>query len=167
MLSLMTIQSKILNLLRIGLGWIFLWAFLDKVWGLGFSTADGKAWIDGVSPTTGFLKFGVDGPFTNTFQSMAGQPIVDWLYMLGLLLVGTALVLGIATRLAAIGGTIMMLLIFFAASIPPEHNPVIDEHIIYILSLWLLAASPETGNWLGLGRWWHNLLIVQRFPILK
>lgn len=45
------------GLLRLGMGWIFFWAFIDKVFGLGFATATGKGWIDGVSPTFGFLKF--------------------------------------------------------------------------------------------------------------
>ena len=40
---------------RISIGWIFLWAFLDKTFGWGFATPAGKAWISGGSPTTGFL----------------------------------------------------------------------------------------------------------------
>ncbi|MEU1390068.1 hypothetical protein ABZ444_29030, partial [Nonomuraea sp. NPDC005730] len=40
---------------RIAIGWIFLWAFLDKTFGWGFATPAGKAWVAGGSPTTGFL----------------------------------------------------------------------------------------------------------------
>lgn len=41
--------------IRIALGFIFLWAFLDKVFGLGFSTPSAKAWINGGNPSQGFL----------------------------------------------------------------------------------------------------------------
>jgi thiosulfate dehydrogenase (quinone) large subunit len=41
--------------IRIGLGWIFLWAFLDKVFGLGYATTSAKSWLNGGSPTNGFL----------------------------------------------------------------------------------------------------------------
>jgi thiosulfate dehydrogenase [quinone] large subunit len=50
-------EQKMMGLARIGLGWTFLWAFADKLWGLGFSTLPEKSWLAGASPTTGFLKF--------------------------------------------------------------------------------------------------------------
>ena len=54
------------GLLRIAMGWIFLSAFLDKCFGLGFATGrdpetgaidfgSADAWINGGSPTDGFL----------------------------------------------------------------------------------------------------------------
>ena len=43
--------------IRLSLGWIFLWAFLDKLFGLGHETAAKAAWIHGGHPTLGFLKF--------------------------------------------------------------------------------------------------------------
>ena len=47
---------------RFSLGWIFLWAFVDKLFGLGFATESGKGWIDGGSPIFGFLNFAARGP---------------------------------------------------------------------------------------------------------
>lgn len=41
--------------IRIALGWVFLWAFLDKTFGLGFATPSAKSWLNGGSPTNGFL----------------------------------------------------------------------------------------------------------------
>lgn len=35
---------------RLVIGWVFLWAFLDKVFGFGFSTPSERAWINGGSP---------------------------------------------------------------------------------------------------------------------
>jgi thiosulfate dehydrogenase (quinone) large subunit len=49
--------------LRLSLGWVFLWAFLDKTFGLGYATESRDAWIDGGSPTFGFLSFGATCPF--------------------------------------------------------------------------------------------------------
>ena len=63
--------------LRILMGFIFLWAFLDKTFGLGVATPADKAWIAGGSPTTGFLSNAVQGPFATFFNSLAGVP-ADW-----------------------------------------------------------------------------------------
>src|SRR5690348_5433065 len=53
----------VLAMLRIALGWIFLWAFLDKLFGLGHETTEKAAWINGGSPTKGFLANAATGPF--------------------------------------------------------------------------------------------------------
>ncbi|MFC5822105.1 hypothetical protein ACFPUY_44090, partial [Nonomuraea harbinensis] len=34
---------------RISIGWVFLWAFLDKTFGWGFATPAERAWINGGS----------------------------------------------------------------------------------------------------------------------
>lgn len=153
------------GLLRLSLGWVFLWAFLDKLFGWGFATAPEKAWLAGGSPTTGFLTGAVRGPFAVYYQAIAGQAWVDWLFMAGLAGIGAALLLGVLLRVSAIAGTTMMLLMYFAAW-PPQQNPVIDDHIIYALLLLCLASVPA-GNWLGIGRWWRNLRSVQRYRWLR
>lgn len=152
-------------MLRIGMGWIFIWAFLDKLFGLGFATAAGKSWLDGVSPTLGFLKFGASGPFESLYHSLAGNAIVDWLYMLGLILIGVALFFGVGIRIAGYAGSVMMLL-FWSVALPPEHNPFMDEHIVYILVLLGLAYA-NAGAPLGLGQWWTGTKLVQRYPVLQ
>src|SRR3954447_4593152 len=73
---------------RITLGWVFLWAFLDKTFGWGFATPANRAWIEGGSPTTGFLKGTGEHTFGGFFSGLAGQGWVDWLFMLGLLGIG-------------------------------------------------------------------------------
>jgi len=149
-------------LLRIGLGWIFLWAFLDKVFGWGFATEAGKSWLDGVSPTAGFLLHGTNGPFSSFFMSLAGQGWVDWLFMLGLLGIGTALILGIFNRIAGTMGALLVVLMFLAASMPPLHNPLIDEHIIYaLLGLWI-ALEPARFNAISFARKWSKMPMVMK-----
>lgn len=147
------------------MGWIFLWTFLDKLFGLGFATEAGKSWLDGVSPTLGFLKFGTQGPFASIHQAMAGNAVVDWLYMLGLALIGLALLFGVGVRIAGYTGSIMMFLIW-SAVLPPEHNPFMDDHIIYILVLLGLTFVPA-GRYLGLGQWWASTTVVQKYRILE
>src|SRR3989344_2288816 len=96
--------------LRIFLGLIFLWAFFDKLIGLGFTTCRLEtgidvmcedAWLNGGSPTYGFLKFGTHGPFATLYQAMAGNAFVDWLFMMGLLLIGITLTFGFLVRAAS------------------------------------------------------------------
>lgn len=153
------------GLLRITLGWIFLWPFLDKLFGLGFTTPAERAWLAGGSPTTGFLKAATTGPFAGIFQSVAGSVFVDWLFMLGLLLIGLALILGIGTKIAGYSGALLMLLMWLAV-LPPEHNPVIDEHIIYGLLLITFTFIP-VGEYLGFGKQWKKMSIVKNHPILE
>ncbi|SDL74104.1 DoxX family membrane protein [Nonomuraea jiangxiensis] len=141
---------------RISIGWIFLWAFLDKAFGWGFATPAAKAWVVGGSPTTGFLKGTGDKALGGFFAGLAGQAWVDWLFMAGLLGVGLALVLGVGTKIAAGAGTAMLVLMW-AAELPLDTNPFMDEHIVYAIVLIGLALA-GTGRTLGLG----NLPVVRR-----
>lgn len=158
-------QQLYVGLLRISMGFIFLWAFLDKLLGLGYATTPEKSWLAGGSPAFGFLKFGTSGPFKSIFVSMAGNPIVDWMFMLGLLGVGTALILGIGKKLSTMSGSLLLLLMYLAA-IPPKNNPIIDDHIIYIFVLQLLLQL-RAGEVYGLGLWWNETKLVKTLPFLK
>ena len=122
------------------MGFIFLWAFIDKVFGLGFATTTDKAWINGGSPTTGFLSNAAKGPFAEIFQSLAGVAVVDWLFMLGLLFTGLTLLLNRYVKWGCIAGSLMMFLMYLALLFP-ANNPIIDEHIVYILVLLLIAEK--------------------------
>ncbi len=172
-------SGPIWGVLRIAIGWIFFWAFLDKLLALGFASGrdpetgsidffGDAAWINGGSPTEGFLSFGLSTkePFTSIYSEFAGQGWVDWIYMLSMALIGIALILGISTRLAAIGGAIWMVLFYTAAAIWPENNPFLDEHVIEAIVL-IGIAYVGAGRYLGLGRWWDGLGFVQRFPWLR
>ena len=129
------------------MGWLFLWPFLDKLFGLGFATPPENAWIGGGSPSFGFLKFATSGPLAPLFQSLAGNPIVDWLFMLGLLLIGLALLVGIGVTIAGYSGAVLMLLMWLSR-LPPENNPILDEHIVYLLVLIGLARM-KAWQWIG------------------
>jgi thiosulfate dehydrogenase (quinone) large subunit len=148
---------------RIALGWTFLWPFLDKTFGLGHETPSADAWLSGGNPTQGFLSHSA-GPFSGIYQDIAGAGVVNVLFMGGLLGIGVALLLGIAMRPACIAGATMLMLMW-TASLPPENNLFMDDHIIYALVLIGLAAV-GAGKTLGLGTWWARTSVVQRYTWL-
>jgi thiosulfate dehydrogenase (quinone) large subunit len=164
-----------LNLLRLALGVEFLWAFFDKVFGLGYATPSARAWVNGGSPTKGFLS-GVDaGPLQSFFNGIAGNPVIDWLFMLGLLGIGVALILGVALRIAAASGTVLLLMMWLAswplastvAGKPTgSTNPLIDDHIISALALIVVGAfAAYSAGYLG--RRWSHQSVVRRTPWLR
>lgn len=182
--------QRVFALLRLAVGWTFLWAFLDKAFALGFSTGrvlndvgatvridffGDAAWIHGASPTAGVLGFAMKGPFADFYQTITGFQMtqagptsaawVDWVYMLSMLAIGTALILGIGVRLAAIGGIIWMAIFYTATAIWPEHNAFMDEHIIAALVLAAVFLA-NAGRYYGLGKVWQRTRLVQRHPIL-
>ncbi|GGS28379.1 MULTISPECIES: DoxX family membrane protein [Actinokineospora] len=163
--------ARLLATIRIAMGLVFAWAFLDKSFGLGYATPSANAWINGGSPTKGFLG-GIDrGPLGDMFRSWAGQAWADWLFMAGLLGIGVALLLGVGLRVAAVAGSVQMALMWAAEWPLARHtdvgeltrstNPVLDYHIVYALVLVLLAAACAGDVW-GMGRRWARLDLVDR-----
>ena len=150
---------RALAVLRLMFGFYFLWAFVDKTFGLGFATPAERAWINGGSPTKGFLS-GVEGPFAGFFNPIAGNGFIDVLFMLGLLGIGLALILGIGLRIAAVTGTIMYVLMW-AAELPMVTNPILDDHLTGAVTLIVLALTAAGTTW-GLGKWWARQPFVER-----
>jgi len=151
--------------LRLSLGWVFLWAFLDKTFGLGHETAGKDAWVNGGSPTKGFLAFAASGPFEGMYHQIAGQTWADWLFMIGLLGIGVGLLLGIAMRITAASGALLLVLMWTVV-LPPANNLFMDDHLIYALVLILLAAI-GAGHTLGLGSRWEQIPMVRRNSWLR
>jgi thiosulfate dehydrogenase [quinone] large subunit len=172
--------ARALAAVRIAFGLTFLWAFFDKLLALGFSTGRSvnpetgvetvdrfgdAAWINSGSPTEGFLKFGADGPFKGFYNDIAGTHVANWLFMLGLLGIGVALTLGIGMRIGTAAGALMYVLMWTVV-LPPENNPVLDDHILGALTL-IALGSLHAGNTWGLGRVWAATVIVKSAPILR
>ncbi len=166
---------RALAVLRIGFGITFLWAFVDKLLALGYHTGYDQAghldrfgdaaWINGGSPTEGFLRFGADGPFADFYRSIAGDAWADALFMLGLLGIGVALTLGVGMRAAAASGAVLYLMMW-SVVLPPDNNPVIDDHVLGAISLVVLALTGAGATW-GLGRAWARLPLVRRYGVLR
>ena len=178
------VGQRVLAVMRIGFGITFLWAFFDKLLALGFHTgavtnpetgardsidffAKDAAWLNGGSPTEGFLAFGVpaDNPFKDFFNNMAGDAWADWLFMAGLLGIGLTMLLGVGIRLGAISGAVLYLLMWIAVW-PLENNPVIDDHLLGAITLVVLALTLAGDTW-GAGRAWARTKLVERFPIFR
>ncbi|MFJ4474185.1 hypothetical protein [Streptomyces xanthochromogenes] len=164
-----SVQAYVFATARVLMGFVFLWAFLDKTFGFGYATQRGKGWIDGASPTKGFLGHVAAGPMESTFHSWAGATWADWLFMLGLLGIGLALTAGVAMRLTALAGTAMMALMWMAEWPPARHlsngaqslsaNPFADYHLVYAVLIIALAVV-SAGDALGLGRLWSRVPFV-------
>ena len=161
----------LLGLVRILIGWQFLWAFLDKTFGLGWSTTSDNAWINGGKPTQGYLSGVVNdpnNPFTSLFETFLGQTWADWLFMVGLAGIGIVLLLGLGKALtwfAALCGVAMYVLMYLAAW-PAGHragdgvesvatNPFLDDHLLNAVLLLALAAC-NAGAYLGLAKAWRS-----------
>jgi thiosulfate dehydrogenase (quinone) large subunit len=170
-----TLGHRALALLRIGFGLTFLWAFFDKLLALGFHTGYGQdgtldrfgdaAWINGGSPTEGFLKFGADGPFKGFYNSIGGTVWADTLFMLALLGIGLALTLGIGMRVAAASAFVLYVMMWSVA-LPPENHPFLDDHILGAISMIVLAAFSAGNTW-GLGHAWSTTELVTKNPVLR
>jgi thiosulfate dehydrogenase [quinone] large subunit len=163
--------AKALAVLRVSTGFVFLWAFFDKTFGWGYSTPSAKAWINGGSPTKGFLSSVDVGPFQGTFHSLAGTTFANLAFMLGLLAIGVALIAGIGLRVAAVAAALMMAMMWIAEWPLAQHtssgepsgstNPVTDYHFIYAVSAVVVALTYAGHTW-GLGRQWAKLPFVQK-----
>ena len=169
--------AQALATLRIAFGLTFLWAFLDKMFALGFHTGYDQvgvldrfgpaAWINGGSPTEGFLTFGVpaNNPFQGFFNGMAGSVFIEWVFMLGLLGIGVTLLLGVGMRIGTAAGALMYAFMY-AAVLPLENNPVIDDHLVGVIVMAVLALGAAGTTW-GLGHWWSRTDAVQKYPVLR
>jgi len=159
----------VLAVLRLAIGFIFLWAFLDKTFGLGYSTPPERAWINGGAPSQGFLLGdAVVGPLKPFFTTIA-SPASDWLFMAGMLGIGLAVVLGIGLRISAVAGTVILLAMYLAewpsGAGTGSTNPVVNYHVIYALSL-IVVAVLAAGDTIGFGLPWKNTRLVRRMPWL-
>jgi thiosulfate dehydrogenase [quinone] large subunit len=148
---------------------------LDKTFGLGYSTPSAHAWIHGGSPTTGFLSGVNVGPLQGTFHWLAGMTAVDWLFMLGLLGVGVALILGVALRPAAIAGATMLAMMYVATwpfaklgggQPTGSVNPLVDDHIVSIVALVAIGAFAALSVGV-ISRRWSALSFVRSHSWLR
>jgi thiosulfate dehydrogenase [quinone] large subunit len=161
-------------LLRLGLGFLYLWAFVSQGFGVGYTNTDTPATAS--APVTYGWHFSYDadnGWITSGFEHSPTGPYVDkthgptawvvqnlpagvddfgWMFAIGGL--GIALTLGICSRIAGWGGLALNLMIWFAG-FPPSSNPLLDgEHMAFALSILLLMWLQASNHW-GVGRWWR------------
>ena len=82
---------------------------------------------------------------------------IDAMTMWGLTVIGTLLIAGFCSRLAAVGGAVLLFSFYLAMppwpGVPPapgpEHSLWVNKNLIEVLALLALASVP-TGRWFGL-----------------
>ena len=130
-------QEILLVLLRLSIGWHFLYEGIVKFWSENWSA--------------GAYLMDSGGRFKKIFYQMAGNPsvleLVDFLNIWGLILIGLGLITGFLTRWATIGG--IVLLAFYYLS----HPPLIDVHY----------ALPSEGTYLFVNK---NLIELFALAVL-
>jgi len=141
-------QLYLLTLLRVLIGWHFLYEGLAKLFSSYWSSADylmESKWI-----------------FSGLFKALAASPavlkVVDWLNIWGLILIGLALMLGLGERIACWAGALLLFLYYLAApplvgynySLPQEGSYVIvNKNLIEMAALLVLSVF-RTSQHLGL-----------------
>lgn len=128
-----------LFLLRITIGWLFLNAGIAKV-------------INPEWTAAGYMKGALT--LTGLYNWLAGSsllPVINFLVEWGLVLMGISLILGICVKWSGYLGSILMFLFYLPVLSFPVvgHGYIVDEHIIYIAGLLVLAAF-EAGKVWGL-----------------
>jgi uncharacterized membrane protein YphA (DoxX/SURF4 family) len=129
------------SIIRIAIGWHFLYEGITKILADGWSSAPylaGSRWI-----------------FAPIFNAMTGSAavigIVDFLNIWGMTLVGLGLMLGLFTRWASIGGSIMLL--FYFVAYPPVPG--------YTLSV------PVEGSYLWINKTLIEFIVLSLFIFLS
>lgn len=110
----------------------------------------------------GYLPKMVRGPFEDPFTALYDNPVILDMVIAGSVLVGTAMILGLFVRLAAVGGALMMVM-FYIGAIPPTFGWINDQ-LIYFL---VFALFPTLGPGYQLGLDYYLRPLEKRYPILK
>lgn len=140
--------------LRVVIGFYFLYAGYEKI----------ETELGGRFATSGYLSH-VRGPLATFFQSMAGNPAVEYLLVWGEFLVGVSLLFGILTRVGGVSGVAISALLYLS-QLPVTNNPFVNQYFILIM-VFLAFVFLESGRFLGLDGILQNLGFVERRPILR
>ena len=145
-----TVQIVALVVMRVLIGWHFMYEGIAKLLKGGWSAA-------------GYLSQ-AKGLLAPVFQWMAASdtimPIVNQLNIWGLIAIGLALILGIFTRFAAVCGMLLIFLYYLANppfvgfyyAIPSEGNYlIVNKNLVEMSALFLIAVT-YSGYYAGLDR---------------
>lgn len=145
-----------ITVLRVFVGWHFLYEGLTKLNSPGWSAA-------------GYMKQ-ARGPFAGFFHWIAANPNMldqaNTVTMWGLTIVGLLLILGLFTRLASLGGIVFILLFYlcnppfigYFYSIPTEGSYlIINKNLVEVCALAVIFFT-GSGRFAGLDRFIHILL---------
>lgn len=154
---MLNLQHVFMFLLRIAMGWFYLYAGITKV-------------LDSEWTSLGYLKGAKSMVWLyHWLLNPHVLPVVDFMVKWGFVLLGASLILGLFVRLSGYLGALLMFLLY----LPILHFPfvgqfyyIIDDHIIYILVLLLLVQS-RAGQIGGLDKWFANTQLCNKYPVLR
>ena len=142
--------------MRVAIGWHFLYEGLAKLQAPAWSAA-------------GYLQQS-RGPFASFFRSLAADPnLLSWVNpvtMWSLVAVGLGLVLGCFTRLASLGGMLLILMFYlcnppfvgYFYAVPAEGSYlVVNKNLVELLAL-VVVFLTRSGHVAGLDRIIHALV---------
>jgi len=158
-------QLTVLVLLRVTIGWHFLYEGLAKLFTPGWSAAeylDVSRWI-----------------FGGLFQWMAANETilsgVNFLNIWGLILIGLGLMFGLFTRIASFGGMALLLLYYVANPPfvgldfgPPTegHYLIVNKNLVELFALFVIILFP-TSHLIGIDRLFKRLQSEQPVKEIK
>jgi thiosulfate dehydrogenase [quinone] large subunit len=151
-----------ITILRVVVGWHFLYEGIAKLTLPSWSAA-------------GYMKVS-RGPFAAFFHWIAGQPQLldkaNLITMYGLTIVGVLLILGLFTRLAAVGGIGFVLLFYlcnppfvgYFYSIPTEGSYlIVNKNLVEACAL-VVIVTTRSGLFAGLDRIVRGLMFRRVHP---
>jgi uncharacterized membrane protein YphA (DoxX/SURF4 family)/phosphoheptose isomerase len=135
-------ENAIITLLRIAIGWHFLYEGIAKL------TISGWSAQSYLANTTGWLS-----PFYHSIAASSFIGAIDWINIAGLILIGAGLCFGLFSKAASAAGALLLMLYYFAY--PPygfslnasgeSHLFVVNFQLMEALALLFLLVYPKQG----------------------
>ncbi len=157
-----TALKAVVFLLRALIGWHFLYEGIVKLVNPNWSSAPyllSSQWL-----------------LSDLFHWVAGSPavlgVVDFLNIWGLILIGSALILGLFSRTACLLGSLLLVLYYvanppfgsgLASNTGEGHYLFVNKNLIEMAALWLIALFPAGSLW-GLDRLISSWRTASRTP---
>ncbi len=147
------LQRTIIVLLRVSMGWVFLFAAIRQIPNPDFTAA---GFMSGATTFPGFFQLMATPPFLTMIDF-----VIPWAH----LLIGLGLIFGIGVRLAAIGGATLMFLYYLPRLDFPMVGPqnfIVEYHLVYTFVIIYLAAV-KAGRVFGLEGWLERVPSVEAY----
>jgi thiosulfate dehydrogenase [quinone] large subunit len=164
-------RERGLLVLRLVVGWVFLFAGLEKVFQLGGG---------GPFDASGFLKFGTAGTWPGVAEGVVANPtqsfwvglaadptvmtVINFVVPFGQIAIGAALILGLFTRFASLMGVVMM--VGFGIAAWDFGHGIVNQHVVYAILSGILGYT-AAGEIYGLDAKVEESELVHRAPALR
>jgi len=125
------IRNLLIFLLRVSMGWVFLFAAIRQIPDADWSAA---GFLDNASLFPQFFNF---------FTSPEVLPIINLAIPWAHLMIGLGLIFGLGMRLASLGGALLMFLYYLPrldGFMVGPNNFIVEYHLVYTLIIIYLAV---------------------------